>query len=146
MILGKVLLGASSPNCESDPDQEIRAKIGNDGVCARIRKNDGSKLCRFPGAVWNKKELGGWTRGDGVCRFPGVRRRLSSLSPVSCLRDANVSGSLHVRPASHQDRVSVSLGHASEQRWRLIKLDVTIDFSVGLNPSNRASRAARWEG
>ncbi|KAM0902309.1 hypothetical protein ACQ4PT_019356 [Festuca glaucescens] len=84
--------------------------------------DDEQLLVRFKAAVRNRGELGGWSRGHGVCRFPGAAcasggktlvslslagvqfdvdfrdvastlLRLASVEVVS-LRDANVSGSL----------------------------------------------------
>jgi protein brassinosteroid insensitive 1 len=46
-------------------------------------KTNEQLLERFKAAVRNKKELGAWNRGDGVCQFPGagcVGSRLLSLS------------------------------------------------------------------
>ncbi|XBI68581.1 hypothetical protein VPH35_047765 [Triticum aestivum] len=84
--------------------------------------NDEQLLERFKGAVRNRAELRGWSRGDGACRFPGAActtggRSLVSLSlagvpldvdfravaatllrlgdiEVVSLRGVNVSGSL----------------------------------------------------
>jgi protein brassinosteroid insensitive 1 len=91
---------------------------GAGSICAN--ENNEQLLEQFKAAVRNKGELGGWTRGDGACRFPGARcvgTRLSSLSlagvPLNVdfrvvagtllrlaiveaisLRGANISGSL----------------------------------------------------
>ncbi|KAM0826430.1 hypothetical protein ACQ4PT_068882 [Festuca glaucescens] len=103
-------------------------------------KTDEQLLELFKAAVRNKRELGGWTHGDGTCQFPGagcVGSRLSSLSLAGVPLDVDfraVAGTL-LRLGSVQTvslrgaNVTGSLLDASGGRWRcghkLAQLDLS---------------------
>ncbi|XP_051189941.2 brassinosteroid LRR receptor kinase BRI1-like [Lolium perenne] len=103
-------------------------------------ETDEQLLERFKAAVRNKRELGGWIRGDSVCQFPGagcVGSRLSSLSLAGVPLDVDfraVAGTLlrlgSVRTVSLRGaNVTGSLEDASGERLRcghmLAKLDLS---------------------
>uniref|UniRef100_A0ACD5W923 Uncharacterized protein n=1 Tax=Avena sativa TaxID=4498 RepID=A0ACD5W923_AVESA len=103
-------------------------------------KTDEQLLLRFKAAVRNKRELGGWTRGDSVCQFPGagcVGSRLSSLSLTGVPLDVDfraVAGTLlqlgSVQAVSLRGaNVTGSLADASGGRWRCGHTLAQLDLS-----------------
>ncbi|KAM0851366.1 hypothetical protein ACQ4PT_052474 [Festuca glaucescens] len=101
---------------------------------------DEQLLERFKAAVRNKRELGGWTRGDSVCQFPGagcVGSRLSSLSLAGVPLDVDfraIAGTLlrlgGVQTVSLRGaNVTGSLADASGGRWRCGHTLAQLDLS-----------------
>ncbi|KAK1626256.1 hypothetical protein QYE76_000571 [Lolium multiflorum] len=115
----------------------------------------------FKAAVRNRSELGGWTRGDGACNFPGagcVESRLSSLSLAGVQLDVDfrtVAGTLlrltGVQTVSlRAANVTGSLADASGGRWRcshtLAQLDLSRNDVLGGHVADAALLAGACHG